>query len=93
MLYDNEVVMLILGAGVFGFVWLNYPRIRRITAWKWLLLSFYLMMAGWCFTILEGFVMAQVFNYMEHICYLLSAVVLAYWCRRIMREKREDNES
>jgi len=92
MLYDNEVVMLIMGAGVFGFVWLNYPRVKRIYAWKWLILSFYLMMAGWCFTILEGFFMSDISNYLEHICYFLSALILAYWCRLIMVEKREDPE-
>lgn len=92
MLYDNEVVMLILGAGVFGFVRLNYPRIKRIHSWKWLLLSFYLMMAGWSFTILEGFIMSGVFNYCEHICYLLSGLVLAIWCWHIMRDKMEDPE-
>lgn len=90
MLYDNEVVMLILGAGVAGFVRLNYPRIKRIHSWKWLILSFYLMMGGWLFTILEGLFMEGIFNYLEHISYMISGLVLAYWCRNHLRHKQEE---
>jgi hypothetical protein len=89
MLYDNEVVMLILGAGVAGFARLNYPHIKRIHSWKWLILSFYLMMGGWLFTILEGFFLEEIFNYLEHISYTLSGLVLAYWCRNILLHNQE----
>ena len=41
MLYANELIMLILGTGVLFLTILNKPKIRRIYAWKLLLLAFY----------------------------------------------------
>jgi hypothetical protein len=81
MLYDNEIVMLILGSAVFLFVQLNLAKIGRITSWKWLMLAFYLLMAGWLFTVLEGVFMEYYFNILEHVSYALSALAMAIWCR------------
>lgn len=92
MLYDNEVVMLIMGAGVAGFVRLNFTRIKKIHSWKWLILSFYLMMGGWLFTILEGLFMEGIFNYLEHTSYAFSALVLAFWCHVVSHRKKEETE-
>jgi hypothetical protein len=82
MLHVNELIMLILGTGVLFLTILNQPKIRRIYAWKMLLLAFYYLMAGWIFTILEGFFMEQFINILEHICYAASAVIMAVWCRQ-----------
>jgi len=90
MIYTNEVVMLILGLGVFWFVMLNKHKIRRILAWQLLLSAFYFLMAGWFFTVLEGFILLPFFNLLEHISYLVSAVILAMWCRKIVYPKREE---
>jgi hypothetical protein len=67
MLFDNEVIMLILGTGVLYYVLFNRYQIRRIPAWKWLAGSFLLMLTGWLFTVLEGFFLSYAFNLMEHI--------------------------
>lgn len=82
MLYDNEIVMLILGSAVFLFVQFSKSKIRRIMAWKGLMLAFYFLMAGWLFTILEGVFLEYYFNILEHVSYALSALVMAFWSRK-----------
>lgn len=90
MIYTNEVVMLILGLGVFWFVLLNNQKIRRIIAWKFLLFAFYFLMAGWFFTVIEGFILLPLFNLLEHISYSVSAIIMATWCYKITHPKKEE---
>jgi len=89
MLYANELIMLILGTGVLLLIILNQPKIKRIYAWKMLSLAFYFMMAGWLFTVLEGFFAEKFINILEHISYSASALTMAAWCRQISRNKQE----
>ncbi len=90
MIYTNEVVMLIFGLGVFWFVWLNRKKIKGIFAWKLLLYAFYFLMAGWFFTVIEGFILLPLFNFLEHFTYTVSAIILAMWCYKIAHPKREE---
>jgi len=85
--------MLILGTGVFFFVLFNRDKIRRIISWKLLLFAFFFLMAGWFLTILEGFFLEYYFNLLEHLSYTASALIMAFWCRKIAITKREDNPS
>jgi len=84
MLHENEVVMLLLGIIIFFFILRNKFQIRRIYAWKILITSYYLLLAGWGFTILESFLLETVLNMMEHLSYTISAVLLAFWCWKVM---------
>jgi hypothetical protein len=90
MIYTNEVVMLILGLGVFWFVMLNKYKIRRIPAWKLLLFAFYFLMGGWFFTVIEGFILLPFFNLLEHVSYSVSAIIMAVWCHKIAHPKIEE---
>ena len=93
MLYDNEVVMLILGSGVLYFVLYNYKQIKRIYEWKWLFSAFCFIMAGWFFTVIEGFFLARAFNILEHSSYMISAIILAVWCIKVSYGRKEDRQS
>jgi hypothetical protein len=93
MLYDNEVITLILGTGVFFFVLFNRNKVRRIIFWRLLLFAFLFLMAGWLLTILEGFFLEYYFNVLEHFSYAASAVIMAFWCRKVALTKREEHES
>ena len=91
MLQENEVVMLLLGVGNLIFIALNRTHVKRINAWLILLSSYFLLLAGWMFTILEGFFLEDLLNLLEHACYLGSAIVLTYWCwKTVNRRQTED---
>jgi len=92
MVHVSELIMLILGAGVLYLTILYKPIIRRFYAWKLLLLAFYYMMAGWIFTMLEGFFMEQFINILEHISYSASAVIMAVWCWQFAGNKQEEGQ-
>jgi hypothetical protein len=90
MIFTNEVVMFILGLGVFWFVMTNRYKLKRIYAWKLFLSTFYFLMAGWFFTVIEGFVLLHFFNFLEHISYSVSAILMAIWCYKTAHPKREE---
>lgn len=84
MLYENEVVMLLLGIIIFFFILRSKRGIGRIYAWKILIASYYLLLIGWVLTIAEGFVLESALNFLEHLSYTISALLLAFWCWKIV---------
>ena len=90
MFEENEVVMLILGNGVLGYLLLNLNRIKRIYAWKLLVTGYCFLLAGWFLTVLEGFFAGELLNFLEHAGYTLSSIIVAFWClRSVFRSPKE----
>jgi hypothetical protein len=83
VIQENELVMLMLGAGVFAFTLAHRRMLNRIQAVGLLLAGFYVLLAGWILTVLEGFFLNEVLNSMEHSCYAVSTVLLAAWCWKV----------
>jgi len=88
MIQENEVILLLLGLGVLIFVLNNRLRLQRFPESKVLIAGFYMLMAGWVLTVLEGFLLEGLLNFIEHMCYASSAVLVAAWCWKVFgREK------
>lgn len=79
MVQENEIVLLILGIGVLVFVLGNRQRLQKIPASNFLLSGYYMMLAGWFLTVLEGFFLSNLINYLEHICYAASSIITSLW--------------
>jgi hypothetical protein len=82
MFEEVELIMLILGIGVLVLAFIFKTEIKRLFAWKNLMVSYYFLLAGWFFTVAEAFLWPFYLNLAEHICYAASAVILAVWCFR-----------
>lgn len=88
MIYENEVVMLLLGVGVLIFILGSRPRLKRLPASNILIVGFYVLFPAWILTVLEGFFLEgsfwnEFFNYPEHTCYAVSSVLVAIWCWKV----------
>ena len=82
MIQPNEIAMLILGVGVLIFVMINKIDIKRIEDSHYLLYAFYTLLAAWFCTNIETFFLNNVFNFLEHILYTASVILLAIWAFR-----------
>ena len=89
MLYENEVLMFLLGLGVLIFILGNRARLKSIPASKVLIAAFLFFFASWIFTILEGFFLEELLNYLDHICYAVGSVVVAVWCWKVFGRSKE----
>lgn len=82
-IFENEVVMLLIGVGVLIFILGSRPRLKRLPASKILIVGFYVLLAGWVLTVLEGFFCEGLLDYLEHMCYAVSSVLVAIWCWKV----------
>lgn len=88
MIQENELVMLVFGVGVLAFILANRSQLKRLPSARFLLAAFYILLAGWILTVLEGYMLQASFNFMEHLCYAVSAIALAIWCRNVFASSR-----
>ena len=87
MIQQNEIIMLLLGIGCMIFIWVNKHKVKRIPLSKTLIAGFYMLVAGYVFTIVEGFLLRDFLNVLEHICYTASSILVAVWCWKIFAYK------
>lgn len=83
MIEKNELVALLLATGALIFLILQREHVKKIRAASLLTLSFYLLYAGYVFTVLEGLVWYDLCNVLEHLCNNLGIVALVAWIWRV----------
>lgn len=81
-IYENEILMLVLGLGALVLSFANRDHLRRIPSFKVLLIAFCILIVAWVGTVLEDLVLSwkAYLNFVEHSCYALSGVLVALWC-------------
>ncbi len=85
---SNEVVMLLIGLGVFVFGILQRRHLSRVTR-AWLLsASYLLLLVSWVFTVAEAYYLPTLLNLLEHACALLSALLLLIWTFALLIDKQ-----
>ncbi len=80
MIQQNELITFLVAAGVTLFLIINRRRIVQIPGSSWLLLSYSALFMGWFLTLVEGFVLENLMNILEHACYMASSLTAAVWC-------------
>jgi len=89
MIYENEVIMLMIGLGTLVFVLIKYADLKRIASFGILLAAFCVLIGGWTLTVLEHFFWESSLNFAEHACYAASCILLAYWCHTAFGKIKE----
>jgi len=82
-IFENEVVMLLIGVGVLIFILGSRPRLKSLPASNILIAGFYVLLVSWVLTVLEGFFWEGLLNYIEHACYAVGSVLVAVWCWKV----------
>ncbi len=80
MIQESEIITLLVGIGVVIFITANFKRLIRIPSFPILYAAFLLTLSGWVLTVLEGLFLFDLFNFLEHVCYSLSSILIAIWC-------------
>jgi len=80
MIQHNELITFLVGTGVALFIFINRRRIKQLPGSTWLFLSYSVLYVGWTLTIVEGFMMEEIVNLLEHACYMVSSISAALWC-------------
>lgn len=89
MIQENELVSLLLAIGIGMFFLGNRRPLTRLPMWQVLIAAYSFLLVGLVLTVAEGFFLNQLLNFLEHLCYGLSAVGIAFWCRQLFCRTRE----
>jgi hypothetical protein len=79
MIQENELLTLCIGLGALTFLLVNYRSLARIPHRGLFLAAFVAGLAGWIFTVAEGFFAPDLLNLLEHVAYTLSSALVAGW--------------
>jgi len=85
-IFENEIVMLLIGVGVLIFILGSRRRLKSLPASNILIAGFYVLLASWIVTVLEGFFglfWEGILNYIEHACYAVGSVLVAVWSWKV----------
>lgn len=80
---ERELTVLLSGLLLAASTLYFRGDIRRVPEWRLLLAGVACMIFGNAATVLEHALAYEVFNVIEHACYLLQSVVLAAWAFRV----------
>ena len=83
MIEQNELLTLLVGVSVLLFVISNWRGLRSLPYSLVCLLAYLFLVLGLAFTVLEGLFFGRSINFLEHVCYGLSSLLLACWVWRV----------
>jgi hypothetical protein len=83
MIRPDELIVFLIGVVVLFFFLVNRSRLMSEPYTDVLLAAFSFLLGGWCLVIVEGFFRKDILNLLEHLCYSLSSLMLAYWCFKV----------
>ncbi|MCU4176246.1 hypothetical protein [Carboxylicivirga sp. N1Y90] len=89
MIQEVEIIRLLISLGVLIFLFLRRDQLRVIPFSRLLMTGYLLLVIGWVLTILEGFILPDLLNVIEHICYASSSILLAIWSIMVFKLKRD----
>ena len=93
MIQENELITLIFCVVTLAFLLINYGKLKKLPLLRVFTISYILFSIGWLFTVLEGLVFESIFNILEHLCYVTSAILLFIWIVIVFYKKEEKSES
>ena len=91
MIQENELITFILCVGALTFFLINYLKMRSLPALLIFMISFIFFLMGWFFTVIEGVIFEDIFNLIEHVCYICSSLMMLIWAL-IFFKKRGGND-
>ena len=91
MFQENEVILVILGVIVFILMCYNFSQLKRIPNPVAIFTAYCVFFLGWIFTVLEELWFYELLNFMEHVCYLVSSLMLFKWVLSFTQNKKDIN--
>ncbi len=88
MIETNELLTLLLAAGLWMFLFLNRFRVKQLPGFNIFSIALALLTSGWLLSILEGYLLPSVCNLLEHILYTAASILFALWSYRICSNRK-----
>ena len=86
---DREAIVLLLGLLVALFVIAHLKQIKTFPLWPLPVMAACCLLLGWSVSIVEDVFASFDFDLLEHVLYTAHSCLLATWCIRLSRLKKE----
>ncbi len=88
----NEVISLVLLIWTIIYFYIQRDQLRKIPNWGYIFTALMMLIIGHIFTIVEGFWFHDLFNLIEHILHMVSAMFFALWTLLLISNKRRQKK-
>ena len=85
MFQESELIRLFLGFATAVILALSWSGLKRLSGYKIFITAYFVLLAGWIFTVVEHVVFPDIFNLLEHGAYVASGILYVLWCVRLVR--------
>lgn len=85
MLQESELIRLLLGVAAAVILAMSRSGLRRLSGYKTFTAAYFILLAGWIFTVVEHAFFPAIFNILEHTAYLISGMLYTVWCVRLVK--------
>ena len=85
MLQESELIRLFLGIAAAVILALSRGGLKRLSGHKIFTAAYFVLLAGWIFTVVEHVAFPEIFNLLEHTAYVVSGILYLLWCVRLVR--------
>ncbi len=85
MIQENELATMLIG--IWVFIYTRKINLTEFPEYRYFFAGFYCLLLSWVFTVLETFFLHSFLNFVEHLLYVLSSVLLMIWCLRVFIRK------
>ena len=90
MIQTGEMLMLVLGIGVYFFTVQYKFLFKSIPFWNILFNCYKILLFSMIFTNIESLLLNDIFNFLEHLFYAIGTFLFALWIYKYTTEKIED---
>lgn len=80
--------MLILGLGILMFLLFRRRDVKHIPAGRILFAAFTILVAAYVFTVLESYYLPWHLNMLEHLCYAITSLLVAWYAFRTFVQRK-----
>jgi len=87
MFEANEIFVFFISTGILGVTIFLFRKLILISSWRILLAAFILYYLSTIFTIVEGFFLPNLMNFLEHLCRALFPGMVFLWCLHQVRRR------
>ena len=84
---QHDLVVLVLAAGAGAFALLSRERLSKMPAFPTIMFAYSFVMGACMLTVVRGLIWPDVLDLLRHVCYGLSAALLAVWSWRAYAPK------
>jgi uncharacterized membrane protein len=91
MFEESEIIMLVV-ALVGAFLLISVFTKRKVVQLRYFYIGFFAIVAASFFTVIEGVLWNDLFNLLEHLCYVIAGLSFIAGCNVLLKQSQSKQE-